>query len=489
MSKFDFDLIVIGGGAAGLVSAKLANGLGKKVAIIEKEKLGGECTWTGCVPSKTLIKTANIAHQIKTKEKYGLSTSQEIILNTDNVMSYVRSIPEKIYSTHTPEILEKEGLKILTGLPKFINNNEINLDGKKLSAKKFIIATGSSPFIPPIDGIDKIPYLTNQTFFKLEQLPKSIIIAGGGPIGTELACALNRLGTQVTIIEMQENILAREDTELAQILEQTLANEGIKILTQTKVEKVEQNQDKINVIYNSKNKTEQISTDAFFVATGRKPNLENLNLEKAGIEFNKKGIITNEKLQTTAKNIYACGDVVGPYQFSHMAEYQAIIATKNALLPIKKNIDYSGIIWATFSDPEFAHAGLTEKEAKEKYGDKIKTYKQEYKSIDRAVTDQSQIGLAKFVCDKKGKLLGAHILGNRAGEIIHEIQLGKKYGIKFNKFDSVIHAYPTYSDIVKKAARKCYIDILQNNFWIKILKKFINPSIHHAKRGTQDERA
>ena len=196
-----------------------------------------------------------------------------------------------------------------------------------------------------------------------------------------------------------------------------------------------------------------------------------MDLEKAGVEYNKKGVVTNKKLRTTAKNIYACGDVVGPYQFSHMAEYQAIIATKNALLPIKKSVDYSHTIWVTFSDPELARAGMSEEEARALYGEKIKVYKQEYKAIDRSMTDQSEIGLAKFVCTKKGKLLGAHILGSRAGEIIHEVQLGKRFGINFAKFEKVIHAYPAYSDIVKKAARKCYIDLLKNNFWIKLLKK------------------
>ncbi len=471
MNKFDFDLIVIGGGAGGLVAAKLAKGLGKKVAIVEKNKLGGECTWTGCVPSKTFIKIASVAHQLKNLEKFGLSTSPEMSLNANNVMKQVNSIVEKVYSTHTPEVLENLGIKVFIGSPQFLNNHEIKLNDKKLSAKKFIITTGSSPFVPPIKGIDQVSYLTNQTFFKLERLPSSLVVIGGGPIGTELASASNRLGTDVTIIEMTENILAREDKELSQILLEKLKSEGVKILTQTKVEEVAQQENKIIITCSKENQTQTLETNALLIATGRKPNIEKLDLEKAGVEYNKKGVVTNKKLRTTAKNIYACGDVVGPYQFSHMAEYQAIIATKNALLPIKKSVDYSHTIWVTFSDPELARAGMSEEEARALYGEKIKVYKQEYKAIDRSMTDQSEIGLAKFVCTKKGKLLGAHILGSRAGEIIHEVQLGKRFGINFAKFEKVIHAYPAYSDIVKKAARKCYIDLLKNNFWIKLLKK------------------
>ena len=472
MKSFDFDLIIIGGGAGGLVASKLALGLGKKVAIIEKDKLGGECTWTGCIPSKVLIKIANVAHQTKNLNKYGLKTSQDLTLVFDSVMSQVHCIREKVSKTHTPEIIEKLGIKIFFGSPEFINNHTIKIENKKLSAKKFIISTGSSPFVPPIQGIDQVDYLTNQTFFELEKIPNSLVIIGGGPIGAELSCALNKVGTQVTIIEMQDHILAREDEVLAQVLSKKFTDDGIKILTKTKVKKLAQKEGQIVVTFSDEKGTKNIKTEKILIATGRKPNLQNLNLKKAGVEYTKKGIIVNNKMQTSQKNIYACGDVVGPYQFSHIAEYQAIIATKNAFLPIKQKVDYSQVIWTTFTDPEFARIGLTEKEAQEKFGkNKVKTYKFEYKDHDRAVVDQNEIGLAKFVCDNNGKLLGSHILGQRAGELIHEVQLARKFKINFSKISQVIHAYPTYSEIVKKASRKCYVDLLQGNFFIKILKK------------------
>jgi pyruvate/2-oxoglutarate dehydrogenase complex dihydrolipoamide dehydrogenase (E3) component len=237
--------------------------------------------------------------------------------------------------------------------------------------------------------------------------------------------------------------------------------------------KVKKENNNIIATCDSGGKTVEVSGDALLVATGRMPNVSDLGLDDVGVIYDKRGIKTNQKLQTSIKNIYACGDVVGPYQFSHMAEYQAIIATKNAFLPYSKKVNYNNRIWVTFCDPEFASCGLNEFQAREKYGNNVCVYRVEYKSIDRAVTDECKLGAAKFICDRKGNLLGANILGPRAGEIIHEVQLGKMYNIKFSKFDDVIHAYPTYSDVIKKAARMCRVDLLQRNIWIKLIRMFL----------------
>jgi pyruvate/2-oxoglutarate dehydrogenase complex dihydrolipoamide dehydrogenase (E3) component len=479
MKDFDFDLLVIGGGAAGFVSSKLARGFGKKVAMVECAKIGGDCTWFGCIPSKTLLKAGHIAHQLKHLEDYGLKTKHPVALGSDNVMSHVRSIVQKVYNSHLPESFEKMGIRVLSGEPQFIDNHTIRLGDKVLSAKKFIISTGSRALIPDIEGIKDIPYLTNKTVFDLNTLPNSMIVLGGGPIGIELASAFNRLGVDVTVVEMTENILPREDKEMADMLRQRLEAEGLKILTSTKAAQFLRDGDK--VVLNVQDEKcvfpecifkRQIIADTSLIAVGRTANVEGLQLEKAGVEYTSKGIKTNEMLQTTAKNIYACGDVAGPYQFSHMSEYQAVIATTNAFLPFKRKVDYTDVVWCTFTDPELAHAGLTEKEARDRYGDKIKIYRYEYNRADRAKTDNAETGMSKFICDKKGRLLGVHILGSCAGEIMHEAQLAKSFKIPFYKIQRVIHAYPSYSDVLRQPAKLCYIDTLQNNPFIKLLKKF-----------------
>jgi pyruvate/2-oxoglutarate dehydrogenase complex dihydrolipoamide dehydrogenase (E3) component len=470
--KYDYDVVVLGGGSAGLVAAKLANGLGKKVALIEKRKLGGDCTWFGCVPSKALIKSANIAHQMSRLEEYGLKPSSAVKLNTDNVMAHVRSVVQADADGHPPESFEAEGIDVLFGAPKFSDNHRIRLGEKEITSAKFIICTGSHPFIPPIEGIDQIPYLTNETIFDLEKLPQSMIILGGGPIGSEMCCAMNRLGVKVTVVEKAEHILRREEDEFASRLMDSLKAEGIEFLTETEVTKLAQQDGQIvATVRNAKGLSSQISAESILIAVGRRPNLEGLDLEKAGVELDSKGIKVDRFLRTTARNIYAAGDVVPPYLFTHIAEYEAIVAGTNACLPIERRANYKHVLWCTYTDPELARAGLTEQQATERYGDNIRIYRWEHKDVDRAKTDLATNGVSKFVCNKKGKLLGIHILGHGAAELMHEAQLAKSLGLSFKKVASVMHSYPSYSDSVRQPAKRCYIDILQNNFFIKLLSK------------------
>ena len=471
---FDYDVVIIGAGSAGLVACKVANRLGKKTALIEKRKLGGDCTWFGCVPSKTLIKSANIAHQITRLQEFGLEPTTPIELNADSVMAHVRAVVQADADGHPPESLEAEGINVLFGAPHFLDNHNIELGGKKISSKKFIICTGSHPFIPPVNGLNKIPYLTNETIFDLEVLPSSMIVLGAGPIGIELSAALNRLGVKVTIVQRSADILKKDDTELVDRLVQTLRAEGVEILTETQTTGFARQGNKIAADIEDEKGKRQIEAESVLVSVGRRPNLDGLELKEAGVEFDSKGIKVDSHLRTSAKNIYACGDVVPPYLFTHIAEYEAIVATTNACLglPIKK-ANYDNVLWTTYTDPELAHAGLTEEQARELYGDAIRIYRWEHKDVDRVKTDLAGNGLSKFVCDKKGKLLGIHILGHGAGELMHEAQLAKSLGIPFSKIASVIHAYPSYSDAVRQPAKKCYIDILQNNFFIKLLKTIV----------------
>lgn len=475
MPKFDYDLLVIGGGIAGFTAAAMVNGLGKKVAIVEKGKLGGSCTWSTCAPAKALIEAAAVAQRVKEMGKFGLRARPPFELDGDNVMAYVRSVIKKIYETDSPESFERIGIRILSGAPEFIDNHRIRLGDKTLSASKFIIATGARAVVPPINGLGEVPYLTNENVFDLDTLPRSMIILGGGPAGIEFGQAFNRLGTRITVVEMADRILFRDDRELVEMLAQKLKAEGVEILTGRKAIKFARDKDRIALtVQDEEGNTQQLKAETALIALGRKANVEGLSLEKAGVEYTPRGISTNNRLQTSVGNIYACGDVVGPYQFAAVAEYQAIIAAENAFLPLKRSVDYKNLVWVTFVDPGLGHAGLTEAEARKIHGDRIKVCRYEYKRAHRAQIDLTESGMAKFILDSRGRLLGAHIFGYHAEDLIHEAQLIKSLKIPLSRVHSIIHAFPTYSEgIIKRIADLSYIDSMRRNPLIRFILKVL----------------
>jgi pyruvate/2-oxoglutarate dehydrogenase complex dihydrolipoamide dehydrogenase (E3) component len=290
----------------------------------------------------------------------------------------------------------------------------------------------------------------------------------------EMASALNHLGVAVTVVEMSDRIMMREDEELTKLLADHLVAEGISILTGTKAVRAAQKDGGITLTVEDVQKNRMdLQAASILVAVGRKANVEGMNLEKADVQCSPKGIQTDELLRTTAQNIIACGDVVGPYQFSHMTEYQAVTAVRNAFLPFRKKVNYDTVAWCTFTDPEFAHAGLTESEARERHGDAISVYRYEYKNTDRGRTDLAEFGRAKFICDKRGRIVGAHILGERAGELIHEAQLLRHLNLSFTKIAPMIHIYPTFADVVRQPAKLLYVDRLRNNPVLKLLAKVL----------------
>lgn len=467
-----YDMVVIGGGAAGLVAAKLARGLGQKVLIIEKNKLGGVCTWTGCIPSKALLKVAQVAYRAQDLKRFGIKTKHPLQLDFSGVMAHVHERINHVYTTHTPEVLLSQGIETRFGSPVFVDKFTLEVNQTYIRFKKCIIATGTSAAIPSIEGLDSDMYFTNENFFEIKNLPESLIIIGGGPTGIELSSALIRLGVKVTLIEMNDLLLSREDNELSALLTKKLMSQGLTIYTGVKAQRISRNGSGILLTCKTKDDKEIVLTaQKLLLAVGRNPNIDNLNLEAAGVAVTSKSIVTDTTLRTTAKHIYACGDVVGPYLFSHMAEYQASIAVRNAVIPFfKKHVDYSQVVWVTFTDPEFASAGLSYQEARRKFGDSVHVRSYEYKNIDRARVDNEEFGMAKIVLNKKNKIVGSSILGVNAGEIIHEIQLGKYYNIPFAKFYAVIHAYPTYSEVLWLAAKKEYIASLENNKWLKLVR-------------------
>ena len=459
-----YDLIVIGTGAGGLTAGFTALGFGKKVLFIDKAKPGGECTWSGCIPSKALI---NIAKQAQAAHSIGA----QITIDTANVLEQVQDVIANVYAEETPEKLQEAGADFVQGEARFIDRQTVKVNEKSYSAKRFVIATGSSPLIIPIPGLDSVDYLTNDNFFTQQQLPDSVIVLGGGAIGLELAQAMNRLGTQVTVVEMMAEVMFREEQKLAAQLREQLAQEGVDFLLGAKATQVNSSAEGIQVNVEKEGSTNTIQAKALLLALGRKANTAGLGLEDIGCKLNNGSIEVNAKMQTSIPGIYACGDVVGPYQFSHMANYQGKIATMNALLPFKRKADYSHAAWTTFTEPEFARTGLTEQQAREQYGDGIRVYEYDFEKLDRAKTKLGEQGRIKLICDKRARVLGAHILGPRAGELICEVQVIKSLGKPFSALQSVIHPYPTYADSLRQLAQQVYLDRLLNNPVVRAVNK------------------
>ncbi|MCX6353310.1 MAG: FAD-dependent oxidoreductase [Candidatus Aureabacteria bacterium] len=459
---YDYDVVVIEGGAGGLFAASAARAMGAGACIAEKSRLGGDCTWFGCMPSKALLKSAAAAHLLKRLPEFGVRLRGDVTLDVRGVMGHVRDVVREISTHHPPELFEKGGIAIRFGAPRFVSEDAIDLDGVRIKARRFIICTGSRPLVPPIQGLQESGYLTNETIFDLDSPPGSLIVLGGEPIGVELAQSMNRLGTEVHIVEMGERILPREDSELSAVLAKALHREGIDLLTRHKALRVEKIAGSVKMVIEGPSGVQrEIIAVQLLVAIGRAPNVDGLSLKSAGVAYSRKGITVNDYLQTANKAIFACGDVAGPYMFSHMAAYQAQLCVRNALLrrPFWKRVNYAHVPWATFTEPELARVGATEDEARAVHPD-ARAYTSPYDSSDRAVTDIEKEGFVKVIADRKGRILGAHIAGAHASEIIHSFIIGSALRLPLSALSKPIFIYPTLSEIVKKTAAKPLLEKL-----------------------------
>ncbi|MGK7918955.1 MAG: NAD(P)/FAD-dependent oxidoreductase [Trichodesmium sp.] len=465
----EYDIVIIGGGSGGLVVASAAAQLKAKVALVEKDKLGGDCLWFGCVPSKSLIHASRVAYQVKNAAKFGIYT-QPPEIEFAKATGHAQQVIANIQPHDSPERFRGLGVEVIFGEGKFIDNKTFEVDGKKLTARAFVIATGSRPAIPSVEGLNSAGFLTNEKVFSLQERPNSLAIIGAGPIGCELGQAFSRLGSDVTIISSRSHILPKEEPEAALVVQEQFESEGINILNESRAEKVEVINGKKQITAGGKN----IIVDDILVAGGRSPNVESLNLEAAGVEAGKQGIIVNEKLQTTNSKIYACGDVIGGYQFTHVAGYEAVVVLTNALFfPISK-ANYRVIPWATFTDPELARVGLTEKQARESYGDNICVLKQPFSGVDRAQAEAATNGFAKIITRGNGQILGAHLVGISAGELIHEVVLAMSNKLPVSALTG-IHIYPTLSEVNSKAGLLLKKQKYAKNLWQQnMLEKFFN---------------
>ncbi len=462
-----YDVIVIGGGAAGLTASAVIGGLGKKVALIERERLGGDCTWTGCVPSKALLKVAKTAHAIRTAEAYGITVNPPTV-DMGAVREHLRHVIQEVYQHETPEETAKRDIEVVIGEAKFIDAQMIQVGERRMQAKKFIIATGGRAAVPPIPGLDGVPYKTNATLFDNDRLPAHLLIMGAGPIGMEMGQAYVRLGAHVTIIGDQ--VMPRDEPEAVAVLKKVFASEGVTII-ETMVTEVKS--DGNTIVLTLKN-GQTVRGDMLLVAVGRTPNVDTLDLEKAGVTYTKQGIAVNAHLQTNIPHIYAVGDVTTGPKFTHVAGFQGAAAGRNAVLPVGKSNGHETVLpWVTFTDPEVAHVGLTEDEARKQYGKAVKTFTLPMSEGDRSVAEGDTEGFIKLVYRGTGDLLGATVVADRAGEMIIEYELAIKKKISLRTLVGVMHPYPTYSDVAHKAISKLLVRELLGSSIGKLFKKVV----------------
>lgn len=451
MSKPEYDLAIIGAGASGLIAADFAVQLGARIALLDKGPIGGDCTWTGCVPSKSLIKVATVAHHARKAARYGVATGEPVI-DMSAVRDYLRATIQQIYKPTEPETLSKKGMDVLIGVTRFLNPHTLEVGTQQIRAKKILINTGAEPRLPNIAGLADVPYSTYQQIFDNDRLPEHFLVIGGGPIGCELAQAYRRLGSRVTIIA--EHLLPREEPEVSELLNRIFAQEGIERLV-GRAQSVRGASGAITVHTKAGNAT----GDLLLVATGREPLVRGLGLKAANVLYTKNGIEVNEHLQTSAKHIYASGDVIGDAQFSHLAGWQGFQAVRNALLP-GNNIGKSPAMpHITFTSPEVAQIGITEELARQKVAAKdllIKAF--DISKVDRAVNEDDRFGLIKIIARSNGTILGASIVGERAGEAITEIAVAMRNNLKLSDLAATIHPYPTYSTGIQLLATKMAVE-------------------------------
>lgn len=454
MSKYDYNIIAIGGGSAGLVTAYIAAAAKAKVALIEKSKMGGECLNSGCIPSKALIRSAKIASLMKKNDLFGFEDVQYKV-NFAQVMERVQDAIKKIEPHDSIERYTSLGVDCYTGVAHIRSNHEVEVNGKILSTKNIVIATGSRPFIPPIQGIDQINYLNSDNVWHLREQPKKLMVLGAGPIGCELAQAFCRLGSEVTLVDRLPSILPLEDSDVSQFVKDSFEKDGVQTLTGIDLVEFQKTKSGGKAIYRQNDQTKELEFDQLLIATGRKANSSGFGVEELKIALNKNGTIqVDPYLRTTITNIYACGDVAGPYQFTHTASHQAWYCAVNALAsPLKKfAVDYSIIPWCTYTDPEVARVGLNEDEAKSKgIAHEVTTY--ELSKLDRAITDREDAGIVKVITPPTSdQILGVTICGFHAGDILAEFVLAMKYNLGLKKILGTIHCYPTLAEANKFVA-------------------------------------
>ncbi len=449
--KKSYDLAVLGAGSAGLVAAITASGMGADVLLVEGHKMGGDCLNYGCVPSKSFLKASHLAHTIQKGANYGIHVKKPEV-SLEQVMERVKSVIAEIAPHDSKERYESLGVDVVLGKASLASPHTVKVGEDKYEAKRIIIATGSRAFVPPVPGLDEVPYYTNQTIFDLKILPKHLIVLGAGPIGCELGQGFAHLGSHVTIIDRSKSLFSKDEPEVASVMETVFRQDGIDLYLQSELKKVSAQEGEAVVQFTQNTEEKICKGDVLLVALGRVPNTEDLQLAELGIKTNKRGFIeVNEKLQTSLSHIYACGDVRGKYLFTHTASYEAGIAVRNALVAARFKTNYANLAWTTYTVPEVAHVGYLKKQAEEEglFGSEL------FLSIDkndRAKAEDDRQGFIKVILDAKRRVIGASIVGEKGGEMLPVLSLMVSQKMKLSAAMSVMYQYPVQGEIVKSLA-------------------------------------
>lgn len=446
-----YDLVIVGMGSGGLVAAEFAATLGLRVAAVERGRPGGDCLWTGCVPSKTLIATARVAQRMRTAGRFGI-TAVEPEVDTAAVWRRIRAVQEEIAATDDdPERYARLGVDVVAGAARLAGPHRVAVDGRVLEARFILLCTGSRPLVPDLDGLCEVGFLTSENLFALERAPSSLVVIGGGPVGTEMAQAMRRLGLPVTLLEQAPRLLGRDEPELVERLVRVLGAEGVEVTTGATVERVERSGATKVVSGRVDGRARSWEAAEILVAAGRRPHVEGLGLEEAGVAVGPRGIAVDARMRTSAPSVYAAGDAVGRELFTHAAGYQAVRAVRDMFFPGRGRAS-ARIPWCTFTDPELAHAGMTVAEARRAFGERsVEVLRQELTHNDRARADGETVG-AIVVVSARGRVVGAHILAPAAGEMIGELALAIERRMRVGELASVVPVYPTLSTGVGQLA-------------------------------------
>jgi pyruvate/2-oxoglutarate dehydrogenase complex dihydrolipoamide dehydrogenase (E3) component len=481
MAKNDYHLAVIGAGAGGLIASRFAARLGARVALVERDRIGGDCTWTGCVPSKSLIRAAKAAHEIRAAERFGI-TPGSLTVRMSDVRAYIRGKVQRIYEPTTPDALSQEGIDVIVGPAAFVDAHTIRVRDRVVRADHYLIATGASPVVPAIAGLGDVPYFTYLNIFDNDRLPESLVVIGGGPLGMEIAQAYQRLGARATIVAPR--LLARDEPEAADIMRRVFEREGVRLVfgRATSVRR-----DAKAIVVGSER--EEARGECLLVAVGRRPNVHGLELERAGVRYSECGVPVDDRLRTNARHIYAAGDVIGGEQFSHIAGWQAFEAARNALLPGSASGRPNPIAWVTFTDPEVAQVGLTERQARERLGDRVRAVTWENRRVDRAVCDDEEDGFIKIVTEAGGAIVGATIVAHRAGDVSAEMSVAIAQRLTIRDIAAAVHAYPTYATAVEQMASELATSNWLSSVQGRIVTRLMGfaPSTRSAHEGTHAE--
>ncbi len=475
MAKYDYDIGIIGGGAAGLTVASGAAQLGAKTLLVEREpSLGGDCLHFGCVPSKTLIKSAKVYQQLKKTELFGLPTIDPPPVDFRQIAGRIKNVVDHIQVHDSVERFAGFGVHIEFGPAEFMDEHTILCEGKRMSAAKWLIATGSSPAVPNISGLDSIKYLTNRDVFSLDVLPESLIVIGAGAIAMEMAQSFNRLGSKVTVLQRSYQILSKEDRDMADIVMNSLALEGVQFHLGCTIRSVseEKSVKKVN-FKNSQGELQTVTGTEILIALGREVNTGGLNLENCGVAYNSRGIEVDKKLRTSQKHIYAAGDVIGGYQFTHAAGYEGGIVLSNAILHFPRKVNYTWMPWCTYTGPELASIGMNEKRAIAS-GLPYKIYTEQFEDNDRSYAEGETQGFVKLIIGEKGKPLGVQILGSRAGDLLSQWIAVLNGKVKLSNMAGAIQPYPTFAEINKRVVGGIYSEKLFSDKVRKVLRYFFN---------------